>query len=148
MRAATVRTFALSLPEAEERETWGNATFRVNSKIFAMFGESERHLWIKSMHDEQRALIAMDPEAFFVPSYVGSKGWVGVVVSKADRGEVEELITEAWRLTAPKRLVAAFDEGSRLMLLIRCPWCGPRDEIEFRYGGQAHLVYPADPEAL
>ena len=34
------------------------------------------------------------------------------------------------------------------MLLIRCPWCGPRDEIEFRYGGQAHLEYPAEPEAL
>ena len=34
------------------------------------------------------------------------------------------------------------------MLLIPCPWCGPRDEIEFRYGGQAHLAYPADPESL
>ena len=34
------------------------------------------------------------------------------------------------------------------MLLIRCPWCGPRDEIEFTYGGQAHIAYPADPDAL
>jgi sarcosine oxidase subunit delta len=34
------------------------------------------------------------------------------------------------------------------MLLIACPWCGPRDEVEFRYGGQAHVAYPADPEAL
>jgi heterotetrameric sarcosine oxidase delta subunit len=34
------------------------------------------------------------------------------------------------------------------MLLIPCPWCGPRDETEFRYGGQAHLAFPADPEAL
>ena len=34
------------------------------------------------------------------------------------------------------------------MLLIRCPWCGPRDETEFRYGGQAHVAYPADPDAL
>lgn len=34
------------------------------------------------------------------------------------------------------------------MLLIRCPWCGPRDEVEFGYGGQAHVPYPADPEAL
>ncbi|MEZ0069733.1 sarcosine oxidase subunit delta [Streptacidiphilus sp. MAP12-20] len=34
------------------------------------------------------------------------------------------------------------------MLLIRCPWCGERDEVEFRYGGQAHVAYPADPEAL
>ena len=34
------------------------------------------------------------------------------------------------------------------MLLIPCPWCGPRDETEFRYGGQAHLAYPDDPAAL
>lgn len=34
------------------------------------------------------------------------------------------------------------------MLLITCPWCGPRDEVEFRYGGQAGVPYPADPEAL
>ena len=33
-------------------------------------------------------------------------------------------------------------------MLIRCPWCGPRDEVEFRYGGQAHVAYPTDPEAL
>ena len=34
------------------------------------------------------------------------------------------------------------------MLLIPCPWCGPRDETEFRYGGQAGIAYPADPDAL
>lgn len=34
------------------------------------------------------------------------------------------------------------------MLLITCPWCGAREETEFRYGGQAHVAYPADPEAL
>ena len=112
MRAATVRSFAMSLPAAEERETWGNATFRVQSKIFTMFDEQERRLWVKSVFDEQQALIAMNPDAFFVPSYVGSKGWVGVVVARAERGEVQELITEAWRMTAPKRLVALFDAGA------------------------------------
>ncbi|MEV6243413.1 sarcosine oxidase subunit delta [Lentzea sp. NPDC051838] len=34
------------------------------------------------------------------------------------------------------------------MLLISCPWCGPRDETEFRYGGQAHVAYPETPSAL
>jgi heterotetrameric sarcosine oxidase delta subunit len=33
------------------------------------------------------------------------------------------------------------------MLLIRCPWCGERDEVEFSYGGQAQVAYPADPGA-
>ena len=34
------------------------------------------------------------------------------------------------------------------MLLITCPWCGPRDETEYHYGGQAHVAYPDDPAAL
>ncbi|MFH9001892.1 sarcosine oxidase subunit delta, partial [Streptomyces afghaniensis] len=34
------------------------------------------------------------------------------------------------------------------MLLIPCPWCGPRDEAEFHYGGQAHVPYPQDPSSL
>lgn len=34
------------------------------------------------------------------------------------------------------------------MLLIPCPWCGPREETEFSYGGEAHVVRPADPYAL
>jgi sarcosine oxidase, subunit delta len=34
------------------------------------------------------------------------------------------------------------------MLLISCPWCGEREEPEFGYGGQAHIAYPSDPEAL
>jgi hypothetical protein len=100
------------MPEAEERETWGDPTFRIRSKIFVMFSESERHAWVKSTHDEQRALVAQDPETFFVPPYVGPSGWVGVVMRTVDRDEMEELVTEAWRQAAPRRLVQAFDEGS------------------------------------
>ena len=106
MRASTVRSFALSLPEAEERETWETATFRVRNKIFVMFDEKERHLWIKSTHDEQQALITMNPDAFFVPSYVGQHGWVGVRLEHVDAAE---LIEDAWRATAPKRVVKAYD---------------------------------------
>ena len=112
MRTSTLRSFALTLPEAEERETWETATFRVRDRIFMMFSEHERHAWIKSTFDEQQALVTMDPDTYFVPPYMGSKGWVGVVISKADGGELRELVTEAWRMTAPKRLVATFDEGA------------------------------------
>ena len=111
MRAATLRTAALALPETSEIETWETATFRVRGKIFAMFSDRERDVWIKSTHDEQAALVDMLPDAFFVPPYVGPKGWIGVRIAKADTQEVRELVTEAWRMTAPKRLVRAFDEG-------------------------------------
>jgi hypothetical protein len=112
MRRDAVRRAALALPEVEERETWETATFRVRNKIFVMFSENERHLWVKATHDEQAALIAMDPETFFVPPYVGPSGWIGVVVQRADPVETRELITEAWRMTAPKRLVKSFDEAA------------------------------------
>lgn len=112
MQARTVRKLALALPEAEERETWQTPTFRVRNKIFAMFAEEGREVWVKSTHDEQRALVAMDGETFFQPPYVGPSGWVGVRYRTVDRDEMEELLIEGWRLTAPKRLVQAFDEGS------------------------------------
>jgi hypothetical protein len=112
MRRDAVRRIALSLPEAEERETWETATFRVRNRIFVMFSERERHLWVKSTHDEQSALVAMDDETFFVPPYVGPNGWVGVVIKSVDPAEMRELITEAWRMTAPKRLVKTFDEAA------------------------------------
>ena len=110
MRKDTVRRLALALPEAVELETWGTPTFRVGRKIFVMFAEEQREAWVKSTHDEQRALTQMDPETFFVPPYVGPSGWVGVHFRTVDREEMRELITEAWRLTAPKGLVDAFDE--------------------------------------
>jgi hypothetical protein len=112
MRAATFRSRALSLPDAVELETWGEATFRVRNKIFAMLGGDGKRASIKATRDEQQALIEEDPGAYFYPEYVGVHGWIGVVVSKADRAQVEELLTEAWRMTAPKRLVAAFDAGA------------------------------------
>jgi hypothetical protein len=112
MRADSIRKIALGLPQAEERETWGTPTFRVRDRIFVMFGEGGREAWVKSSHDEQRALVAMDPDTFFVPPYVGPSGWVGVRFRTVDRGEMEELVTEAWRMVAPKRLVKSFDEGA------------------------------------
>jgi hypothetical protein len=77
-----------------------------------MFSEEERHAWVKSTFDEQRALVAMFPDTFFVPPYVGSSGWVGVAISKVDPQEMRELVTEAWRMTARMELVRAYDQGT------------------------------------
>jgi hypothetical protein len=111
MRKDTVRRLALGLPETIEQETWGTPTFRVRKKIFVMLAEGGSEAWVKSTHDEQRALIAMEPETFFAPPYVGPSGWVGVKFATVDAGEMRELVTEAWRMTAPVRLVRAFDEA-------------------------------------
>jgi hypothetical protein len=110
MRRDGVRRLALGFPEAVELETWGTPTFRVRKRIFVMLSEGQKEAWVKSTHDEQRALIAMDPETFFVPPYVGPSGWVGIRIRTVDPDEMRELVTEAWRLTAPARLVRAFDQ--------------------------------------
>src|SRR5204863_7795798 len=104
---ARVREICLRLPEAYEEETWGEATFRVRKKIFAMAGDHDggRTVCMKTVRDEQEALLSRgDP--FFYPSYVGSKGWIGIDLRSrsVDWLEVAELVRESYRLVAPKTL--------------------------------------------
>ena len=104
-----LRKIALSLPQAEERETWGSATFRVRDKIFVIMSEDGTGASVKATKDEQQALIAEDPETFDYPAYVGYHGWIGVDVARIGTDHLRELVTEGWRMTAPKRVVKAFD---------------------------------------
>ena len=106
-----VRAIALGLPEAVEQETWGHPTFRVRDKMFGTLASDGSTGSVKATKEEQAALVQGDPDTFFVPSYVGRHGWVGFHVGLADIEELTELITEAWRMTAPKRVVRAFDDA-------------------------------------
>lgn len=104
-----LRSICLALPEAIEKEAWGDPTFRVQDKIFAMpkFGDGRISVWCKAPPGAQEILIGADPELFFRPPYVGHKGWVGM---RLDRGpdwqEVKLLVERSYRLTAPRRLTA------------------------------------------
>ena len=69
---------------------------------------------VKSTLDEQRALTQMDPDTFSVPAYVGKHGWIGITLDPVDPGGLRELVIEAWRMTAPKRLVKAWDDDHPL----------------------------------
>jgi predicted DNA-binding protein (MmcQ/YjbR family) len=104
-----VRTICLALPETYEEETWGEATFRVRKKIFAMAADHDGtgSVCMKASREEQQALLAQGAP-YFYPSYVGSKGWIGVDLrSKAvDWTEVGELVRESYLLIAPKKLSA------------------------------------------
>lgn len=64
---------------------------------------------VKASKEAQAALVGSEPETFSVPAYVGQHGWVAVRLDRVDPNELAELIDEAWRMTAPKRLVKAFD---------------------------------------
>jgi hypothetical protein len=107
--ADELRRVVLSLPGAEERETWGHPTFRVRDKMFATLSDDGRQATVKATRQEQAALVAAAPETFGVPAYVGQHGWVSVHLATVDPVELGELLVEAWRQTAPKALVKTYD---------------------------------------
>jgi hypothetical protein len=109
-QSEAARRLALSFPEAEERETWGHPTFRVRGKMFMTMATDGTSATVKATREAQAALVGSEPETFSVPAYVGQHGWVGIALDRVDPEELAELVEEAWRMTAPKRLVRAFEQ--------------------------------------
>ncbi len=102
-----LRQICLALPEAEEREAWGDPTFRVRTKIFAMEkrGDGRVAVWCKAPPGSQAVLVGADPDRFFVPPYVGPKGWVGMQLdTRPDWTEVAALVRRSYGLIAPRKL--------------------------------------------
>ncbi len=112
---AQLRAICLALPEATEKEAWGDPTFRVRDKIFAMEkrGDGRVSVWLKAPEGFQEIIVAADPESYFVPPYVGHKGWIGVRLDKrTDWDGVGKMIARSYRLVAPKRLVLRLEGGA------------------------------------
>ena len=112
-----LRRHCLALPEAHEVIAWGEPTFRVRNRMFAMFASAATHhgagrhgVWVKSDHMTQDALVRADPERYFVPPYVGVSGWFGIHLSDdADWPDVALRLRDAYRRVAPKHLIAALE---------------------------------------
>ena len=107
--AKEVRREALALPEAVEKETWGEATFRVKDKIFLTLGADGKAAGVKTSKTNQSLLVRSDPKTFSIAHYVGRFGWVAVQLSGVKKSMMHDLIVDSWRRIAPKRLVAAND---------------------------------------
>ena len=116
-----LRKLCLALPEAHEVEAWGEPTFRVRNKLFAMYAAPNNHhgggrpaVWCKAAPGNQSLMVRAAPDRFFVPPYVGPSGWVGVWLDRnPDWTEVRELLCDSYRLIAPRKLQAALDQGGR-----------------------------------
>jgi hypothetical protein len=101
-----LRAICLALPEAAEKQTWEIPTFRIRDKIFAMAHDPDT-VWCKAPRGVQAILVGAAPDRFFVPPYVGHKGWIGFHLDRTtDWAEVTALIHRSYRMTAPKRLAA------------------------------------------
>ncbi len=113
MRLADARRFALSLPETTEEPHFDAGSFRVRRKIFATVPPGGKQLRVFIEPDEVQALLAEDP-IVFEPIVWGKRvvpNGVCINLATAQPSVVRELLENAWRLRAPKRVVAAFDAG-------------------------------------
>lgn len=112
-----VRDIALALPETSERLSHGAPTFFIrNKKTFVMFmkdhhGDGRVGIWASAPAGVQAELVEQDGERFYVPPYVGHRGWIGLRLDiDLDREELLGVITDAYRNVAPKTLVRLLDE--------------------------------------
>jgi predicted DNA-binding protein (MmcQ/YjbR family) len=112
-RLARLSRICLALPEATLRRQGSHASFLVRNKVFAYYldnhhGDGIVAVSCKVAAGENADLVARDPAKFYLPAYIGPRGWVAL---RLDRGavdweEVADLAADSYRLVAPKRLAS------------------------------------------
>jgi predicted DNA-binding protein (MmcQ/YjbR family) len=109
-RLARLTKVCLALPEASCEAMGRHARFLVRKKTFVYFqddhhGDGIVGINCKALPGDNTALIASNPAKFYMPAYIGSRGWVGLRldVGEVDWEEVAELVTHSYHLVAPGR---------------------------------------------
>ena len=115
-RLKKVVAIAESFPEVEaaaQGRRSEHRVLRVGKKNFAYYcfdhhGDGMIALWCKATFGDQSRMVAENPQRFFVPPYVGAKGWVGVRLDhrSVDWAEIAYLLRTAYRLSAPRRFIS------------------------------------------
>jgi hypothetical protein len=112
-----LRDLCLALPETTERTSHGEPTWFVRDrKVFVTYADHHHDdrlaFWCAAPPGAQEAFIGSDPGRFFRPPYVGHRGWLGVWLDvPQDWAEIAELVTEAYRVVAPRSLVERLDHA-------------------------------------
>ena len=106
-----VRRLCSALPQTTEKLSHGEPTFFVGKKVYAMFANNHHNdghiaVWLPVARGLQATLIKTEPSKFFMPPYVGVRGWVGVELDRIGDEELAPLLSEAWQLIAPKTVWA------------------------------------------
>nr|HRC86050.1 MmcQ/YjbR family DNA-binding protein [Thermoanaerobaculia bacterium] len=114
-----LRRLCLALPEVTERLSHGEPTWFVRGKkTFVMLADHHHDdrlaFWCAAPDGAQAILVAAAPERFFVPPYVGHRGWLGVYLDvPVEWEEIAGLVLEAYREVAPASLLARLEERDR-----------------------------------
>ena len=119
-KLAKVTEICLALPGAERTVSGSHATYLVRKKVFAYFlddhhGDGIVSVCVKSELGENVDRVRRDPERYYLPAYIGPRGWFGL---RLDRGrvdwrEVANVVERSYRLTAPKTLAAKLDAAAK-----------------------------------
>ncbi|MBD0292946.1 MAG: MmcQ/YjbR family DNA-binding protein [Jiangellaceae bacterium] len=109
-----LRSICLALPETTERLSHGEPTWFVGNRTFVTYANHHHDdvlgFWCAAPEGAQDALSATAPDRYFRPPYVGHRGWLGVRLDvPVDWDEIADLVEDAYRVVAPKRLVAQLD---------------------------------------
>jgi hypothetical protein len=112
-RLARLAALCLALPEAARRDLGRHSSFLVRKRIFAYYlddhhGDGIVAVCCKAALGGNADLVAAAPERYYLPAYIGPRGWVGlrldIAGGRVDWKEVRELVAESYRLVAPRRL--------------------------------------------
>ncbi len=115
VRLDRLRALCLALPETTERLSHGEPTWFVrDKKTFVMYADHHHDdvlaFWCAAPPEAQEFLVSGDPERYFRPPYVGHRGWIGVRLDgEVDWDEIGELVLDAYRTVAPRRLLSLLD---------------------------------------
>jgi hypothetical protein len=107
-----VRVLALALPQAEEGTSYGTPGFKVGGTLFARFHQDGESLVVRIDENERSMRIKAEPETFYITDHYLNYPWILVRIASVDLADLRELLEDAWRLTAPKRLVAGYNKDS------------------------------------
>ena len=103
-----VRALVVTLPRTSEHVIRDRLKFRVGAIVYVAFSRDETTMGFGFPKDERDALIAAEPTKFFLPPASDLRfNWVCVRLAEIGPEEMEELVTEAWRMCVPKKVAAA-----------------------------------------
>ncbi len=120
-----VKEICLFFPEAEEAESHGKPVFKVNGKTFAMYninhhGDGRVALWLEAPAGAQALYTENEPQYYFVPPYVGNKGWLGVELDKGLKWDVvADRVREAYEKVSPAALKKTLGPNPEIKLPVK-----------------------------
>lgn len=110
-----LRRLCMNLPEVSERLSHGEPAWFIRDKqLFVSYADHHHDdrlaFWCAAPEGVQAMLSDSDPQHYFVPAYVGHRGWLGVYLDvEVDWDEIADVVEDAYRAVAPRRLIAELD---------------------------------------